>query len=119
MTPPRWKEFDAELEAAWERIVTAMLSGDKHSIATAIMCYAYYWCVLLSGTVLCCTSCTHGTVVLGRTHQGKFIVESMCTANSLLTNHATQTTTTLPTVGTTVHALGSRHSSCRLHQGKY
>lgn len=44
MTPPRWKEFDAELEAAWERIVAAMLSGDKRSIATAVMCYAYYWC---------------------------------------------------------------------------
>jgi hypothetical protein len=32
------------LEAAWERIVAAMLSGDKRSIATAVMCYAYYWC---------------------------------------------------------------------------
>lgn len=43
VTPPRWKEFDAELEAGWERIINAFLSGDKHAIATAIMCYAYYW----------------------------------------------------------------------------
>lgn len=43
MTPPRWKEFDAELEAGWERIIAALLSGDKAAIATAIMCYAYYW----------------------------------------------------------------------------
>jgi len=43
VTPPPWKEFDVELEAGWERIMAAMLTGNKHDIATAIMCYAYYW----------------------------------------------------------------------------
>jgi hypothetical protein len=27
VTPPRWKEFDAELEAAFEAIIQAMLEG--------------------------------------------------------------------------------------------
>eukprot|EP00775_Hariotina_reticulata_P011921 gene11921-12065_t len=43
VTPPRWKEFDAELEAAWERLIAALLTGAKPAIATAIMSYAYYW----------------------------------------------------------------------------
>ncbi len=29
VTPPRWKEFDAELEAAWEAVLQAMLQGGK------------------------------------------------------------------------------------------
>ncbi|WIA39656.1 hypothetical protein OEZ86_005727 [Tetradesmus obliquus] len=43
VTPPRWREFDAELEAAWERLIDAMLRGDKPAAAAAILCYAYYW----------------------------------------------------------------------------
>jgi adenosylmethionine-8-amino-7-oxononanoate aminotransferase len=29
----RWREFDAELEAAWERLIDAMLRGDKPAAA--------------------------------------------------------------------------------------
>lgn len=38
-----WKEFDAELEAAWLRVIHAMLLGDKPLAAQAILSYAYYW----------------------------------------------------------------------------
>ena len=30
VTPPRWAEFDAELEAAWEAVVASMLQGKRH-----------------------------------------------------------------------------------------
>eukprot|EP00879_Flechtneria_rotunda_P018475 GHRR01019379.1.p1 GENE.GHRR01019379.1~~GHRR01019379.1.p1 ORF type:complete len:374 (+),score=188.43 GHRR01019379.1:48-1169(+) len=43
VTPPRWKEFDAELEYGWERLINAMISGNKAATAAAILCYGYYW----------------------------------------------------------------------------
>lgn len=33
----------AELEAAWERLLSAMLQDDKPSIARYILEYGYYW----------------------------------------------------------------------------
>ncbi|KAF8058901.1 SRFR1 [Scenedesmus sp. PABB004] len=43
VTPPRWKEFDAELEAAWERVLAALSARDTPAAAAAILSYAYYW----------------------------------------------------------------------------
>ena len=37
VTPPRWRAFDAELEAAWERLVGAALAGDRPATARAIL----------------------------------------------------------------------------------
>jgi hypothetical protein len=31
VTPPRWKDFDVELEAAWEAVVTQLAQGEVHS----------------------------------------------------------------------------------------
>lgn len=39
----RWKEFDAELEASWERLINALLTGTRSTIAAAICAYTYYW----------------------------------------------------------------------------
>ncbi len=33
VTPPRWAEFDAELDAAWERTINAMAAGDAAATA--------------------------------------------------------------------------------------
>lgn len=43
VTPPRWRDFDAELEAAWEGALGALLQGDHAATADAIANYAYYW----------------------------------------------------------------------------
>jgi tetratricopeptide (TPR) repeat protein len=56
VTPPRWKEFDAELEAAFEGIIAGMLSDDKPRTARAILTFAYYWynfMPLARGTAAC------------------------------------------------------------------
>ncbi|GAX83792.1 hypothetical protein CEUSTIGMA_g11217.t1 [Chlamydomonas eustigma] len=56
VTPPRWKEFDAELEAAFETIVKAMLEGEHARIAPLILNFAYYWynfMPLARGTAAC------------------------------------------------------------------
>jgi hypothetical protein len=37
VTPPRWKLFDAELEAAWEGAVNAMLMEDREAAARGIL----------------------------------------------------------------------------------
>ncbi|KAG1678968.1 hypothetical protein FOA52_013031 [Chlamydomonas sp. UWO 241] len=56
VTPPRWKEFDAELEAAFEGIIAGMLADNKPRTARAILTYAYYWynfMPLARGTAAC------------------------------------------------------------------
>jgi len=43
VTPPRWAEFDAELEAAWDNLLDAMVDGDVPRASGAILRFAYYW----------------------------------------------------------------------------
>ncbi|KAG2444526.1 hypothetical protein HXX76_001272 [Chlamydomonas incerta] len=43
VTPPRWKDFDAELEAAFEGILAALAEDDLPQLASRIMTYCYYW----------------------------------------------------------------------------
>ncbi|GLC64956.1 hypothetical protein PLESTF_000225900 [Pleodorina starrii] len=43
VTPPRWKDFDAELEAAFEAILQAFLEDDPPKVAQRILTYCYYW----------------------------------------------------------------------------
>ncbi|PNW88256.1 hypothetical protein CHLRE_01g021450v5 [Chlamydomonas reinhardtii] len=43
VTPPRWKDFDAELEAAFEGILAAFAEDDLPLLASRIMTYCYYW----------------------------------------------------------------------------
>ncbi|KAG2452817.1 hypothetical protein HYH02_002163 [Chlamydomonas schloesseri] len=43
VTPPRWKDFDVELEAAFEGILQAFVDDDQPLLASRIMTYCYYW----------------------------------------------------------------------------
>lgn len=43
VTPPRWQDFDVELEACWDAVIKALLEGDRQEIGRAILTYAYYW----------------------------------------------------------------------------
>ncbi|KXZ44388.1 hypothetical protein GPECTOR_68g359 [Gonium pectorale] len=43
VTPPRWKDFDAELEAAFEAILQAFAADDLPRLASSILTYCYYW----------------------------------------------------------------------------
>ncbi|PNH05026.1 Tetratricopeptide repeat protein 13 [Tetrabaena socialis] len=43
VTPPRWKDFDAELEAAFEGILQAFADEDMPALAQRILTYCYYW----------------------------------------------------------------------------
>lgn len=56
VTPPRWKQFDVELEVAWEAVLGAMLEGDHPKTAKCILTFAYYWynfMPLARGTAAC------------------------------------------------------------------
>jgi len=43
VTPPRWAEFDSELEAAWEGVLDAMCTEEVPGVSEAILRFAYYW----------------------------------------------------------------------------
>ncbi|KAG2493602.1 hypothetical protein HYH03_008119 [Edaphochlamys debaryana] len=43
VTPPRWKDFDAELEAAFEGVLQAFEEGDLPKLAGRILTFCYYW----------------------------------------------------------------------------
>ena len=43
VTPPRWKDYDQELEAAWEGLVACLLQGDLAGAARGILTFGYYW----------------------------------------------------------------------------
>jgi hypothetical protein len=43
VTPPRWKDYDQELEAAWEGLVGCLLQGDLAGAARGILTFGYYW----------------------------------------------------------------------------
>ncbi|GIL49345.1 hypothetical protein Vafri_5718 [Volvox africanus] len=43
VTPPRWKDFDAELESAFEAILQAFVDEDLPKLAQRILTYCYYW----------------------------------------------------------------------------
>ncbi|CAI5494859.1 unnamed protein product [Closterium sp. Naga37s-1] len=49
LTPPRWKEYDAELTAAWKNLCEVMAdakkSKDDKLVKTAILRVVYYWWV--------------------------------------------------------------------------
>ena len=56
VTPPRWREFDAELAAVWEGLLDALVSGDKPAAAVAILTFVYYWynfMPIARGTAVC------------------------------------------------------------------
>jgi len=56
VTPPRWKEFDAELAAVWEGLLDALVSGDRPAVAVAVLTFVYYWynfMPLARGTAVC------------------------------------------------------------------
>lgn len=56
VTPPRWKDFDIELEAAWESILDALENKDLPRAASNILIYSYYWynfMPLARGTAAC------------------------------------------------------------------
>ncbi|GLI61283.1 hypothetical protein VaNZ11_003633 [Volvox africanus] len=43
VTPPRWKDFDTELESAFEAILQAFVDEDLPKLAQRILTYCYYW----------------------------------------------------------------------------
>lgn len=56
VTPPRWKDFDIELESAWESILDAWVKEDLPLVAKNILTYSYYWynfMPLARGTAAC------------------------------------------------------------------
>jgi hypothetical protein len=56
VTPPRWKDFDIELEAAWESILDAWEKDDLPLAAKHILTFSYYWynfMPLARGTAAC------------------------------------------------------------------
>lgn len=56
VTPPRWLQFDKELNFAWDSFMNAMERGEKLEIAKCILTFVYYWynfMPLARGTAAC------------------------------------------------------------------
>jgi len=79
VTPPRWKRFDGELEAAWERAVAGMMQGDEVGAARAILQVGFLvegargWSGGL-GVWVCGVSCSIGWYVALTTVSGSTCV---------------------------------------------
>ncbi|KAK9791186.1 hypothetical protein WJX73_002593 [Symbiochloris irregularis] len=43
VTPPRWHQYDEELQLQWEVLVQALVAGDRPAVAEAALRYAFLW----------------------------------------------------------------------------
>ena len=44
-TPPRWAQFEAELQAVWERFVAAAVADDLPAVEREVLTLVFYWYV--------------------------------------------------------------------------